>query len=517
MSSVDLAQTRAAGTEEAAAERRRALREALRLDREGKHDDRLVALTEIGRTLSAARDLDECLALIVELTSDIFDAERSSIFLYDPAKNELVVKVAEGLDRSSEIRFPATKGLAGYVAKTGQLLNIPDAYKDRRFNPAADQKFGFRTTSVLAAPLLNHRNDIIGVLQVLNKRDGQPFPKEDEHLIAGVAGQCAVAIENARLLEEIDNLFEVFIETASQAIEQRDPTTAGHSRRVTLYSLKLAKAVHNSNWPDFKDFRYTRERLRQLRYAGLLHDFGKIGVREAVLCKVNKLLEGDFATMRERVRRVAAERTTEFLLNQLRAGVTDITQIEARLAEFATACEDCLKFLEAKNQSGWINDEDLERLRVLHNEGIVTDQELTCLAVRRGNLTPPEWDDIRSHVSKTFLILKDIPWPQDLKEIPRIAHAHHEKLDGSGYPLGISRPDIHFDSQIMTIADIYDALTASDRSYKKAMDHENAMRILRDEAQEGKLNWSLVELFDAERCYMADEEDSQIKIEKKEA
>lgn len=475
---------------------------------EEKSVDRLALLIEIGRTLSGARDLDQCLTMIVDLTSDVLEAERATIFLYDPKTDELISKVAEGLDESREIRFPATTGLAGHVCKTGELLNIPDAWDDPRFNKEFDEKSGFRTRSVMGAPLIGRHNHIIGVLQVLNRRGGEPFQADDLHLLEGVAGQCAVALANASLLSEIDTLFEAFVEMSSRAIDQRDPTTAGHSRRVTLYTLNLARSVHYCEDPPFKDKAYTRESLRQLRYAGLLHDFGKIGVREAVLSKEMKFHPGILDKVLERIKRTCAEEKIKFLLDRIKQGSTDLGEIAAKLGEFQRDCDEVVQFVTERNFPGFVDDEQMEKLRGFGDDGTLTEDECRFLCVRRGNLTEDEFDDIKSHVSKSYQVLKVIPWPEDLGEVPRIAHGHHEKLDGSGYPLGLSKGEIHFDSEIMTVADIYDALTASDRPYKKAMTHERAMEILREEAAAGKLNKDLVELFENKRCYVIDEKES---------
>lgn len=466
--------------------------------------ENLIGLMDIGRALTGAVDLDHCLEMILELTSDILDAERSSIFLYDAKTNELISKVAEGLEDSKEIRFPADKGLAGHILKTGQLLNIPDAYADPRFNREADKQTGFHTRNLLGAPLIGRGNRTIGVIEVLNRKGDGAFSKDDEQLLEGVAGQCGVALENSRLLSDIDALFEAFIVASSQAIDQRDPTTAGHSRRVTKYTLNLAKAVHFNHDPAFADIHFTRARMRQLRYAGLLHDFGKIGVREAVLCKALKLPPGGIEWVEERIKRICAEKKIAVLQELLANPSADPLKIRESVAAIESYWNDILNFLKKVHEARFTPDEDVERLRKLHGDGLISDKELEHMSVRRGNLTAEEWEDMKSHVTKSYQVLRQIPWPESLEEVPRIAHGHHEKLDGSGYPLGIKQGEIHFDSEMMCVADIYDALTASDRPYKKAMTHEQAMKILREEADHGKLNKDLVNLFERERCYVLD-------------
>lgn len=468
---------------------------------------RLLTLVEIGRTLRSCDGLDACLCGIAELTSRMFAAERSSIFLYDASTNELVSRVAEGLDESSEIRFSANKGLAGHVALTGETLNIPDAYDDSRFNQDSDKQTGFRTRAVLAAPLYGYNQRVVGVLQVLNKTGGGRFEREDEQLLEAVAGQCAVVLDNAKLVSDLDQVFETFIDAASQAIDQRDPTTAGHSRRVTHYTLNLARAVHYSDAPAFRNKTYDRRTLRQLRYAGLLHDFGKIGVREAVLCKVNKLHPGFDQALENRVARAMEKRKTEYLLETVKSGQVNDSEVIARVQEMDAECEELLAMIQAMNLSGARIEGAIERLQTLKEEGLLTREELDYLSITRGNLAEHEWEEMKSHASKSYQVLKRITWPEDLMEVPRIAHGHHEKLNGTGYPLGISSDEIHFDSKVMCVADIYDALTCSDRPYKKAMPHDRAMSILREEVERGALDGDLVELFESAGCYTIKPED----------
>jgi len=463
-------------------------------------DKRLHAMIEMGRSLTGAGCLDDCLAMIVDLTSQMLSSDRSSIFLYDPSTNELVSRIAKGLDQSQEIRFPATKGLAGFVATTRETLNVPDAYEDERFNRQTDKVTGYRTRSVLAAPLIGRGDKVIGVIQVLNRDDGASFDAKDEHLLKGICGQCAVAVENARMIEEIDALLEAFIEASSQAIDQRDPATAGHSRRVTQMSLNLARAVHYCETPPYRAVQYTRSRIRQLRYAGLLHDFGKIGVREAVLCKVDKLHPRGFELVSERLRLFFEKQKNALLLRKLKDGEARPGETETQLAELSEQCEETVDFIRTMNASGGMVDGGPDRLDSLQSQALLNGEEVQALNIRRGNLTDEEWGEMRSHVTKSYQVLKKIPWPEDLGDVPEIAHGHHEKLNGSGYPQGIGSDEIHFDSKIMCVADIYDALTCSDRPYKKAMPHERAMSILREEADRGALVPELVELFEKAEC-----------------
>lgn len=255
----------------------------------------LQAVLEVSQALMREHNLPDLLRLIASETSRVMDAERSSIYLVDPDRDELYTLVAQELE-IREIRVPLGRGLSGYVAQTGETLNIADAYQDPRFDPAWDRRTGFHTRTVLCAPLLSQTGEVIGVLQVLNKRDGR-FTDYDERLLSAFAAQAAVAVENAQLHEENRKQFESFIETLAATIDAKSPFTAGHSKRVAEYATRLARAVGLSP-----------ELVEKARYAGLLHDIGKISVPDAVLNKPGRLTEAEYAQVKSH-----AERTYDIL------------------------------------------------------------------------------------------------------------------------------------------------------------------------------------------------------------
>ncbi len=420
----------------------------------------LEAITE----LSGELELDVLLGRAMEVSTRLVEADRSSLFIYDHERDELWSRVAQGLE-TLVLRFPAAKGLAGAAARSGEIVNVKNAYEDERFNPEFDRATGYTTRSVLCVPMKNVKGRILGVIQILNRAGGKAFGPEDEEMLSALGSHVAVFIENAQLHESIETLFESFVRSASTAIEERDPTTSGHSKRVAKYALKLARAVHGEKISVF-----TRARMRQLRYAALLHDFGKIGVRESVLTKRNKLTDEGMELVAERFRRMELEGT----------GVDLVAALE---------------LVRRANVPGRLAVEDVERIRKLGEEGALTQVEVESLSVARGNLTPTEWDDMRSHADRSLHILAEMPWPEEYARVPEIAHRHHEKLDGSGYPVGLAGDDIDLDARMLGIADIYDALTAEDRSYKPAMPHERAREILTGDAEAGRLDAGLVKLF----------------------
>ncbi len=245
-----------------------------------QENERLSSLLQITQDLSSTLELDELLFKITDVVRATLKADRCTVFLLDTDRNELWSKVATGLKK--EIRFPANQGIAGHVATTGEVLNIPDAYADPRFNPEIDKKTGYRTRNMLTMPMRNNQGEIIGVFQILNKLDGA-FSEEDEELLRGISGVAAASIENAQLYDELNKSFVSFIETLSSALDARDYITSGHSRRVTLYAVEIARLM-----------RLPQEQIRVIRYASLLHDIGKIGIPEIVLFKNKKLTEDEY-------------------------------------------------------------------------------------------------------------------------------------------------------------------------------------------------------------------------------
>jgi HD-GYP domain-containing protein (c-di-GMP phosphodiesterase class II) len=455
---------------------------------------KLQSILDVAKAMTVERDLDQLLALILAEAAEVVEADRCSLFLVDREKGELWSKIAHG---TGEIRVKLGAGIAGAVAATARAVRIDDAYADPRFAREVDRSTGYRTRSILCVPMLSTRREVVGVLQALNRKEGT-FTAEDQELLAALGGQAAGAIENAVLHGEIERLFEGFVRASVVAIESRDPTTAGHSERVAGYTLGLARAVEAAPPPPLRGLSFRPDELRQLRYAALLHDFGKVGVREQVLVKADKLyphqrelLQSRFGLIRarlelERAEARAAGRTTAAVERQLE-----------ELAGFWQLVVEC-------NRPTVLDEDRSRRLRGLagltwrDGEGerpYLTGGELRILAIPRGSLSEEERKEMESHVSHTFNFLSQIPWTRGLRRVPEIAFAHHEKLDGRGYPRGVGAEAIPLEARMMTIADIYDALTASDRPYKRAVAAERALDILAQEARGGQVDAALLGIF----------------------
>ena len=472
--------------------------------------DKLQAILEVAKAMAAAHSLDELLPLILREAARVVEADRCSLFILDRQRNELWSRVAQGAQQ--EIRLPIGQGIAGTVAATGELVNLKDAYADARFNREFDVKNGYRTVSMLCVPMRDTRGEITGVIQALNASDGT-FDAEDEELLLALGGQAAQAIENAMLHEEISRLFEGFVQASVMAIESRDPTTAGHSGRVATLTVGLAQVTEAASSGPYRGTRFTPEQLQEIRYASLLHDFGKIGVREPVLVKAEKLYPHEFDVLKQRFELARKDRQLGSMRRRLEMvklrGDRDLAAIDQeedeRLKGELKDLDDSLEFIISCNKPTVLAQGGFERLTGLGEVSftdsrdrpltVLSAHEIQVLSIPRGSLSATERREIESHVTHTFKFLSQIPWTRVLKRVPEIAYAHHEKLDGKGYPRALASERIPTQSKMMAISDIYDALTASDRPYKKAVPHEKALDILHMEAKGGQLDSELLKIF----------------------
>ena len=472
--------------------------------------EKLTALLDVGKAMASERNLDRLLQLILSEVTKVMEADRSSLFLVDRERNELWSKIAQGLE-VREIRIKIGMGISGYVAQTGKTVNIQDAYDDPRFNQETDKRTGYRTHTILCVPMLNKMNDVIGVLQVLNKRDGV-FTREDEELLLALSSQAEVAIENAILYEDIQKLFEGFIKASVYAIESRDPTTSGHSERVAILTVGLAENVDRVDSGPYADITFSAEDMRELRYACLLHDFGKVGVREPVLVKANKLYQHNLDIVIARFKFIKKSLENSYLQKKLGLAMTlgpgcerDLAALDEELQLRLTEVDAQFKFIQEANKPTVLPQGGFERIQEIAANTFadvdgtkvpfLTTKEAENLSIGKGSLNLQERLEIESHVTHSFRFLRQIPWTKDLRRIPAIAYAHHEKLNGRGYPNALGGEDIPFQAKMMAICDVYDALTAADRAYKRALTPEGALEILEKGVKEGNLDDELVRIF----------------------
>jgi HD-GYP domain-containing protein (c-di-GMP phosphodiesterase class II)/DNA-binding response OmpR family regulator len=498
-------------------------------------------LTRIGAALSTERDYDVLLEMILTQARRITQSDGGSLYLVegrDTPEPRLRFKLTQGdtLPNTGFVEFTMPldhTSQAGYVCSTGEPLVIADVYDLRpdveySFNRSFDERNHYRSKSMLTVPMKNHKEEVIGALQLINpKRDRHaklatpadverqvvPYSRRTVEIVSALAGQAAVSIENSRLYEDIERLFEGFVTAAVTAIEQRDPTTFGHSGRVATMTVGLAEVVDRSTEGPYRLVNFSRQQIKEMRYAGLLHDFGKVGVREQVLVKAKKLYAPDLTLIRSRyafIRRSAEaayhEARAEYLAAHGREGYDAfLAQLDARYREDLDGVEHFLKTVLQSNEPTVLSEgsfEDLVAFRERQFSDIdaapqpwLTDDEARFLTIRKGSLDEAERLEIESHVTHTYKFLLQIPWTKELAQIPQIAYGHHEKLNGSGYPRKAVAPAIPLQTRMMTIADIFDALTAADRPYKRAVPLARAIDIMYEEVKAQQLDPDLFQLF----------------------
>jgi HD-GYP domain-containing protein (c-di-GMP phosphodiesterase class II) len=514
-------------------------------------------LLTIGNALSSVEDLDELLSIILTKSREITYSDAGSVFLIDRSAeaSSLVFKIAQN-DSIPDMPFqefalPLThRSLAGYVALTGSSLNIPDAQSlsssvPYEWHSNFDADFQYRTCSVLVLPMQDNNGETIGVLQLINRKIDphliitpenavditQPYSEWEERIVRSLASQAAISIERNILQENIENLFEAFVRASVQVIESRDPTTSGHSERVADLTVRLAEEVTTINFGPLQRLYFNPKQIQEIRYASLLHDFGKIGVPEAILNKRRKLYPSQLESIRQRIALAkrslqlqCAEARFDYLINHpnhcdTRHSDPDcphcqhLGQLQADLESAIASLDQYQVLVEMMNEpEAFANKKfqelseqawhDLQALTSYHYtdlngemQPLLTPVEVEQLMLPMGNLTQSERLAIEAHVTHSYEFLKQIPWTNTLKEIPIIAYGHHEKLDGSGYPRGLQGNEIPIQTQMMTVADIYDALTAADRPYKRPLPLDIVCRILHEEADRGRINRELVKVF----------------------
>ena len=521
-------------------------------------------LLAIGSALSSSNNLDELLHLILFKSREITCSDAGSVYLIDrsDAAPKLIFKVSQNDSIPNapfeEFAMPLTqKSLAGYVALTGESLNLPDAYNLPRGVPydldrSFDTSMPYHTCSVLVLPMQDQDGEIIGVVQLINRKVRpdiaittenamevtQPYSEWEERIVRSLASQAAISIERNQLQKSIENLFEGFVRASVEIIEARDPTTSGHSERVAELTVRLSQEASSITSGPLQSIYFSDRQIQEIRYAALLHDFGKVGIPEAILGKQKKLypeqleiIRHRFALARRTLEMECAQNKFKYLVehpsHQHRDDSSEsscshcqtLKQFETQLAQTIEVLNYYWELLKELNEPDVLltrefhafSEETTAQLTALTQytyrdidgvaKPLITEAEMSQLLIPRGTLTPQERFAIEAHVTHTYHFLKRIPWTKHLKDVPIIAYGHHEKLDGTGYPRGLKEEDIPIQTQMLAIADIYDALTASDRPYKRRLPVNTVIKILRQEAAKNKISSDLVELFEQRQVF----------------
>ena len=498
-------------------------------------------LNRIGIALSAEKDIDRLQSFILTTMRQLTHADGASLWLRTDEEGVPKLFLASSqnhsIDKNTYQAFTVPvddRSVVGYTVSTGKSQIYDDAYNPPPGKPVGgrsfDAQFGYRTKSMLTVPMRNYNNEVVGAVQLINAKrrfetrltvdsvdkEVISFRPDDLEMIESIASQAAVALDNKSLLDSIQALFDGFVQASVTAIEQRDPTTAGHSGRVEGLTTRLAKAVTEIGTGAYRDVRFTEDQLKELRYACLLHDFGKVGVREHILVKAKKLVPGQLEVIQARfefIERSVQVRYATEKLEALRAGKSAATldDIDRRMREELRQLNDWAQSVVAANEPTVMPEDKASTIEFLAGQTyydiagnphpMLEPQEFRFLSIRKGTLDPQERLEMESHVTHSFHFLTKIPWTPIMKGIPEIAYGHHEKLDGSGYPRGLTAEQIPLQARMMTIADIFDALTAQDRPYKRAVPAATALDILHAEAEQGKLDRDLLDVFVTQRIY----------------
>jgi HD-GYP domain-containing protein (c-di-GMP phosphodiesterase class II) len=508
-------------------------------------ENHIQELQNIGIALSTEKDIDLLLQTIVRLCMDVTRSDAGAIYLVEKDMEGEGQHLRFVLNQNDSLHIDSVpftipwnkKSLAGYVAITKQILNIADSYEipeecEYSHSKKFDREYYYRTKSILTLPMMDHKDVLLGVIQLINKKTGYhklrkeedfdkyvvPYNEIDEKFAYSLASQAAVSLENVILYKNIQDLFEGFVKASVKAIESRDPATRGHSERVAFYSLEMAKKISEINKGAYRDVHFNDEELTELKYACLLHDFGKVGVREQILTKERKLLPYQLAEVMGRIeiiRKNLIIRSFSAKMALARENNADfkekMNKIDEDLQKQIHLLEDYLKMILRFNEPTILDSEASHRLdeiaayRYLGEDGkertLLSEEEKKRLQIPRGSLTAEERQEMENHVEYSYQFLRQIPWTPEMSEIPDIVYAHHEKMNGGGYPRGINSSKIPLQSRIMAITDIYDALTASDRPYKKSLSSNRALEILEMEAKSGNLDTELLDIFVAENIY----------------
>ncbi|AGX88452.1 HD family phosphohydrolase [Candidatus Symbiobacter mobilis] len=509
---------------------------------------RLDQLNEIGASLSSERNITLLLERILIAAKTITRADGGTVYrMLEDGKTlrfEILrtdsLHIAMGGSAKDPIHFPDlplcnTDGtpndslVAAYAAMHKVTINIEDAYTDPHFDFSGTRRFdqttGYRSKSFLTVPMCSHEGDVIGVLQLINAQCPDhtcvvPFSQADQQLVESLASQASIALNNRQLMKQLEDLFESFIGLINLAIDEKSPYTGGHCQRVPQITMMLAEAATRTQEGPLADFRLSELDRYELKIAALLHDCGKITTPVHVVDKATKLqtLFDRIALLDTRFEVLLRDAEIDALRKQLalrpcreaEPEIHILTQMRERQAQIRADRD----FLRKSNRGGEaMSDENIARVRDIatgylwrNADGLQTDflnaDESENLCIRKGTLTAAERDTINYHIVATIKMLEKLPWPKHLRHVPEFAGGHHERMDGKGYPNGLTREQMTVQARIMGIADIFEALTACDRPYKPGMKLSQAMRIMKELKDQGHIDPDLFDIFCKDKVYL---------------
>ncbi|MBP00049.1 MAG: phosphohydrolase [Candidatus Marinimicrobia bacterium] len=514
-------------------------------------EEQIGNLSQIGLALSKERDMSKLLEMILLEAKRISNSDGGTLYMMtDDKRLKFEIMMTDSLNfhmggtSGEEIPFypvklydekgePNNSMVAAYVGLSGDTVNIQDAYKAKGFDFSGtkmfDEKTGYHSKSFLTVPLKNHEDEIIGVLQLLNAQKNKSkkiieFSEDIQGKVEALASQAAVAITNKNLIKDLENLFESFIKLIASAIDAKSPYTGGHCERVPEITMMLAEAVQKTKHGPFADFKLSDQEMYELKIAAWLHDCGKVATPEFVVDKSTKLetiydriheVETRFAALKRdyEIKKLKKELTIErdqsLSANEKNKKINDLKKDYQKTIR---QIKKDLSFVKESNIGGeFMSGDKQQRINEIAQykwkpngkmQNFLSEDEVYNLTIPRGTLTPEERQVINDHIVITINMLDELPYPKHLKNIPEFAGGHHEKLDGTGYPKGLTKDEMSVQARIMAIADIFEALTARDRPYKKGKTLSQAMRILGFMKDDAHIDVDLFDIFVKQKIYM---------------
>ncbi|MEW6258934.1 MAG: HD domain-containing phosphohydrolase [Thermodesulfobacteriota bacterium] len=497
-------------------------------------------LVEIGTALTAERHTGRLLERIVEDACELTGADGGTLYLVDCAKTHLTFAIVQ--NRTLGIRMggstgkipwsavplydadglPNRRNVSTYAALQGQVVNIPDVYEAEGFDFEGTRKYdrqaGYRSKSMLVVPLHDHEGELIGVLQLVNATDPTTgevisFSIENQKICESLASLAGTALIQTRLINDLDRLLQAFIRSIGMAIDEKSAVTAGHVKRVTGLTIRIAEALHDESEGPFGSVRFSPDEMKELQLAAWLHDLGKITTPNHIMDKSTRL-EGVYDRIDLiRARFEILKRDIEIACWKELAETPDAEKrnkiLEQRDETFRQLCAE-LDFLTESNRKDRLSDADIEHIQAIARRSYQVDhvrkpliepQELENLSIRFGTLNPTERSIMNHHSEMTYKMLSELPFPKKLKQIPIFASYHHERIDGRGYPKGVKGEEIPLQARIIALADIFEALTARDRPYKRSITIAEAVEILIQLGKSGHLDPDLVAFFIEHHLY----------------
>ncbi len=503
-----------------------------------KQNARMESLNRIGMALSSETNIHRLMEMILSEAQDFSNADGGTLYLVNETEGCLDFTLVT--NRSQDLRMGGTAGpirwpqvplycegepnremVAALCAVEGALVNIADVYACSDYNFEGTRKFdtkiGYRSQSMLVIPMKNREGEVMGVCQLINRKDPESgaviaFTEEDEQLLLSLGSQAAIAMTNVRLINDLRNLLESFIRSIAAAIDAKSPYTGGHVQKVARLAMMLAQAVDEDKEGRYRDVHYSSDDLDEIRIAALMHDVGKITTPEHVMDKASKLetIYDRIETVKTRFELHAREcelaaAKEKLTLVQQGADPGAMSALDERLQQYLAQLQDDWVFLKDANVGKeFMTDEDIERIQAIGarslringcQDRLLTDDEVANLTIRKGTLSEAERAIINRHAFMSNEMLEPLPFPKKLRRIPEIAGGHHEKLNGKGYPKGLSAGQLSLEARMMALADIFEALTAADRPYKKPKTLSETLRIIEFMVKDQELDPELVQFF----------------------